>query len=201
MKRDFASALGSGWRRQAVVAALVAGLLVAGCSGGDEPVEEPLDPGSSPGAIYTGEPLPKPTPVMPAEAREHTLEGAEATMRYYLDMYGYAFAVSDSSGLKPLADKRCRLCTTAISWVDDNRKNGTRNERGTFSVRGAEAGWITRDTVATVTAQVHQAAAQLVSRDGTVLDSSPDDDVIMTFTLEWGSSPSGWRVIDVKVKP
>jgi hypothetical protein len=180
-----------------VVAALVAGLLVAGCSGGDEPPEEPLDPGSSPGAVYTGEPLPERVPEMPAEARKHTLAGAEAMMGHYFDAYEYAFLTSDARPLKPLVAGDCSFCTDVLADFDFNSKHGYKGEGGRISTSGTKAQWFKRDSSALVSTTVHQDESRMLSRDGAVALRSPAKETAMDLQLEWVAESSAWRVVSV----
>src|SRR5659263_16781 len=112
-------------RRSATVVALALGVgLLAGCGPGDP---EPTGSGS----LTAGSPTPTavettptelvtavPLPVMPPEMANNDAAGAEAALRYSLQLYGYTYLSQDLGPWNAIADDDCVFCNSVVENVE-----------------------------------------------------------------------------------
>lgn len=119
--------------------ALAAALVLAGCSDG---ADADADGGGTPTSPAATEPSgdPSGTPVvqapsLPVEAREQTEAGAEAFVRYYVELMNYGQASGDASPLEAVSAQECGACSGFISTVDDVYVDGGAVEGGEFVIR------------------------------------------------------------------
>lgn len=102
-------------------AALAVGLvLLAGCSGDDDP-EPKISPTDSSSVASTPTPSPTPSgpvePTMPAEAEGEDAAAAEAFVRFYWEMVGYAQATGDVAKLRSLGSRYCAACSAGLESI------------------------------------------------------------------------------------
>ena len=143
----------SGWQSvralSVAVAGLVASLMFVACSGDTPAVQpdptEPTEPTSDPTTqTPTDEPTDDPTepevpePELPAAATEPTRKGAEAFVRYYVELINYAQATG--VGDLMLANARgCRGCENFADLFERTVQDGGFFDRAEWSVRVAVA--------------------------------------------------------------
>src|SRR4051812_10955370 len=124
-----------------VAAAVLAGAVVlTGCSDGGT-ANETL-PSTSTTAAEMSEPLQPlgpPDLPMPAEAREQTPAGAEAFLRYYMDIYSWSQAHMDSSYMDQFS-QGCELCDSVTKTLRDDATAGYSYEGGQITVSGSSFG-------------------------------------------------------------
>jgi hypothetical protein len=103
-------------RTTRLLAALVAAaLLLAGCGGSPKPSTLPS---KSPTPSPSASPSPTP-PVTPAAVRLKTKEGAEATVRLFLDTLAYAGASGQTDELRATYAASCTKCEAIAKGIDD----------------------------------------------------------------------------------
>jgi hypothetical protein len=127
-------------------ALLVGVAVLTGCSDGAT-ANETLPPISSSPAETTESlpPLGPPDLPMPAEAREQTPAGAEAFIRYYMDVYNWAQAHMNVTYMRQLS-RDCDTCARIMGEIENDAATG-------YSYRGGQV------TVDYVDATDHQTAA------------------------------------------
>ena len=79
--------------------------------------------------------LAEPAPAKPSQMNEETPEGAAASVRYFLDLYRYAFMTGNTTELAKMSEDQCKFCQSAISratslhatggWIDKWEQNIT----------------------------------------------------------------------------
>ncbi|MQA35471.1 DUF6318 family protein [Modestobacter roseus] len=117
------------------MAALTIGAAVlAGCSGGQQANETLPSASSTTATAEALPPLGPPDFPMPDEAREMTPEGAEAGLRYYLDLITHQAGVSG----EPLRDlsRDCEFCTFIANRYDEDAAAGYSYRGGELTVEG-----------------------------------------------------------------
>lgn len=114
---------------------LIPTLLVAGCTDDDpKPKFEPPSSDAPTSATHssTATTVP-PQPELPAAAQKRSDAGAEAFVRYWLDVVNFAQLTGDTSELGALNDVRCSGCRGIVKAIDSAYQSGGRIEGGEIS--------------------------------------------------------------------
>ncbi|MEI5673056.1 MULTISPECIES: DUF6318 family protein [unclassified Nocardioides] len=124
-------------------AALAVGLvLLAGCSGDDDP-EPKISPTDSSSVASTPTPSPTPSgpvePTLPAEAEGEDAAAAEAFVRFYWEMVNYAEATGEVEGLAALALQTCVACEGGSADIKRIYEAGGSVSGGEIKVRGTKS--------------------------------------------------------------
>lgn len=124
-----------------LTATAVAALLLSGCSD-DEPTPEfsddvtasstAADPSTTP--VTESSPTAPVEPALPAEAEEATKAGAEAFVRYYVELIDFAQASGDVRGLTDAASRSCGTCSAGARSIERIHERGGRIAGGTHDV-------------------------------------------------------------------
>jgi hypothetical protein len=121
-------------RTRAVLAALscLSVLVLGACSEDDpKPRLAPAPSGSdSPKASASPSSVAEPT--MPTVASDDSEAGAEAFVRYWIEMVNYAQRTGDTSGFEELNDIRCAGCRGMVDAIDSAYSAGGHIEGGTL---------------------------------------------------------------------
>lgn len=131
------------WTLRLVACALGACAVLAGCSAGNQEARETLPSPSS--AAPSEEELPPLGPEdmpMPAEARTQDAAGAEAFVRYYIELINRTSTVMDAQPLRDLSDG-CRDCDRIADNVEEDAANGYRYSGGAVTIRSAGSAAVT----------------------------------------------------------
>lgn len=178
-----------GGRLLAVAAVLVLGLV--GCSE-EQPASQTLPTTAATAeATPTLEALGPPDLPMPAEAREQTPAGAEAFIRYYMDVYTSAQAGLDATYMDQLS-QGCQTCDQLISNLQEDSAAGLSYEGGAAQVSFISA------TVDGGRAEAAFSITQdaLIVRDAQGSErvdlSAPAADLDCGAILTWSSQLSSW---------
>ncbi|MCZ2846609.1 hypothetical protein [Modestobacter sp. VKM Ac-2978] len=138
--------------------------VLSGCSRG-ETANETL-PEAPPSATETSEALPPlgpPDLPMPPEAREQTPAGAEAALRYYLQLVSHQAGVSGQT-LRDLS-RDCEFCDFIADRYDEDASAGNRYTGGELTVRGMSPPALDGDS-AEFSFTVDQAEVGIIAPDG-----------------------------------
>lgn len=176
-----------------LMAGLLAGAVVlSGCSEKQE--ASPSLPTA--GATPTQDELPPLGPEdlpMPDEARTQDAAGAEAFVRYYIELINRTSDVMDAEPLREFSDGSCEVCTRIATNADEASAAGYDYGGGQVTVREVGVPLITGDT-AEMAIRIDQ--AELVVRDAA---GSPTDrgseafiDVLGGVTLTWDRTRRSW---------
>ena len=147
------------------VAAVVGLGLLAGCSSG-RTANETLPPSASSPAetSATLPPLGPPDLPMPDEAREQTAAGAEAFLRYYMDVYTAAQASMDPTYMDQLSHD-CETCNRIIGEINTDASAGYTYQGGEVTVEYVDT-TNPKDSVAEAVFSLYQAPLAVVGQDG-----------------------------------
>ena len=79
--------------------------------------------------------LAEPAPAKPSQMNEESPEGAASSVRYFLELYRYAFMTGNTTELAKMSEDSCKFCQSAISratslhatggWIDKWEQNIT----------------------------------------------------------------------------
>ncbi|MFN8076852.1 MAG: DUF6318 family protein [Kineosporiaceae bacterium] len=189
-----------------VVAALLSAVAVvalSACSGGGErplgsvTVASPTAAASASGPS-TDVLLP---PTLPPAASEHTVAGAEATFRHFLDLYAYAFAAADPDPLRNVCSGESEFCRQLIADVEEIRGADSKVLNGGFErvmVKGTDMG--NPDQIV-IRAVVDQNSSVLVSKvtSRTLRTRGAARDVGMNARMDWDGYR--WHIGQANVDP
>ena len=78
-------------------------------------------------------------PDKPAEMNKGNEAGAEATARYYLKAYSYAWNTSDTGPLQSISDENCQFCKSESSRIDEFYAHGYWAAKGYTDVLQTQA--------------------------------------------------------------
>lgn len=181
---------------------LVAGLVVAtavltGCSE-KQPARETL-PSQTAAAETTPElpPLGPEDMPMPDEARTRDDAGAEAFVRYYIELINRTSTVMDAEPLREFSDG-CRECNRLVTNVESDAAAGLDYEKGEITV--TKVGRPVTTAVSTdLPITVDQAEFIVLDANGTPTDggSEPYSDVPGGVALRWDDARACWVMLDL----
>ncbi|MCZ2836065.1 hypothetical protein [Modestobacter sp. VKM Ac-2985] len=138
--------------------------VLGGCSRG-ETANETL-PEAAPSSTETSEALPPlgpPDLPMPAEAREQTPAGAEAALRYYLELVTHQAGVSGQT-LRDLS-RDCEFCEFIADRYDEDASAGNSYTGGQLTIQGMSPPALSGNT-AEFSFTVDQADVSIFAPDG-----------------------------------
>lgn len=152
--------------------------------------QEPTEP-----AATTEAPAADGPPEMPAAAEEQTEEGAEAFALHYIDMVNYTGISPEVGLLEPLSSDGCASCVNYEENVRSLAENDAANDGDAATVQQATATGSGESYLVLV--ELEQNSYNVVTRDGTVLDTYEHvPGVQFMLTLE-PSDP--WLVQEIQV--
>lgn len=175
--------------RRLLAAGLLGLLVLSGCGG--SPPEDPPTSAPSPSPTSTTPPAPE----LPEEAKANTKAGAEAFVRYYVDLINRTQVSGEPQLIRDASLPTCRTCTSALDVVIDLHDRGATIDGGQWTLKSTE---VSRpetppgsDPVAVVHATI-DAARQVVHEPGKKPVTYPAGVVKYFFTLTW--TRTGWKV-------
>lgn len=124
--------------------AAVCGLLLLGCSN-DSAASTPTPPTttssstspSSPSPTTTSDAPPSRAPQLPALAKEESIAGAKAFVRFYMQAINYSWHARNGALLRQHSTVRCVSCRGLARTMDDLRTNGGFSKGGDWLVTSA----------------------------------------------------------------
>jgi hypothetical protein len=149
-----------------VVGAVIGTALLAGCS----EKQEANDTLPSPSAAETTEELPAVGPAdfpVPDEARTKDAAGAEAFLRYYIELINRQQGSLDGEPLRDLGPK-CQECLRVARNFDEVAATGQRYEGGEITLNEVTPPDLDVDR-ATINFGARQEAVQIIDADGNVV--------------------------------
>lgn len=183
--------------RRTVIGVLVGTAVLTGCSD-KQPANETL-PSSS--AAETSEALPPLGPEdfpVPDEARTKDAAGAEAFLRYWIDLMNRQRGIPAGQPLRDLGPD-CDECLRIAKVYDDAAAAASHFEGGELTLNDVPAPVLASDS-ATINFGAAQAALSLVDQTGAVLESLPAESNLPSgITLTWVQNDMAWRVVGFNI--
>ena len=68
--------------------------------------------------------LAEPAPAKPEQMNQESPEGAASSVRYFLELYRYAFMTGNTTELAAMSDDRCKFCQSTIDDANDIHSKG-----------------------------------------------------------------------------
>lgn len=177
-----------------LVAGLLAGTVVlSGCSE-KQPANESLPSPSA--SSPTEDELPPLGPEdlpMPDEARTQDAAGAEAFVRYYIDLINRTSDVMDAQPIRDLSDPACEDCDRIATNADEASAAGRKYEGGEITVREVGEPLLRNDN-AELAIRIDQAKFTVLDASGepTSGGSEAFSDVLGGVTLTWDKTRQTW---------
>jgi hypothetical protein len=179
---------------RAVVVGLVIGTaLLSGCSDKDEANNTLPSTSASP----TTEALPPVGPAdfpVPDEARTKDAAGAEAFLRYWIELLNRQRPLLDSDPIRALGPE-CRDCLRIANNYDEAAASGQRYEGGELTLNDVTDAQLT-GAEASITFGIRQEAVRLVDAAGNPVDDGlpVKPNLGSGVTLTWSESDQSWLV-------
>lgn len=181
-------------RRLGALAVLVAAA-VSGCTGGGEPGTTYYTPPSRSQAPETPTPTFTPAPTQPAAARQNTLKGAEAFVRYFLTIYEHAYAASDADPIRDVTLNGCRFCQKIIDDVTQQKERGEFLRGGVLTPVRVLARPDSPPDRTIVDVTFSETASRLVDAEGKTVETYSSSDVnVLAMAVRW-DPVQGWKII------
>ena len=73
--------------------------------------------------------LAEPAPAKPSQMTEESPEGAASSVRYFLDLYRYAYVTGNTTELAAMSEDQCKFCQSAIDNATNLHKAGGWNDK------------------------------------------------------------------------
>jgi hypothetical protein len=179
-----------------LLAGLAAGAVVlSGCSERQEAADTLPEADATPSASEPElPPLGPPDLPMPAEARTKDAAGAEAFVRYYIDLINRTSTVMDAAPLREFSDG-CTECNRIASNTEVAAANGQVFRDGEISIIQMGKPLIA-DGTAQLALRVDQARFVVVDASGTSVDGGSEayTNISGGVALEWNSSDMAWSM-------
>ena len=117
---------------------LVASILLTACAGATKPNTSTItvsSPASTTSTSATPTVSPAVDPKIPAAARAHTIAGAEAFVRYYIDQWNVAWAAPRAGILSPLCQASSKACAANEQTATRLAKEGHRYDGNPVTIK------------------------------------------------------------------
>ena len=186
-------------------ASLATLLTVTACSGGD-PAPAATTPSvgttststttSAPPSTTKASPTSTVDPVLakiPAAARSHTQEGAEAFAQFYMEQVNRAFTTADPTLLAGLSASHCKTCSAFLAGAEDLRKKSHRHKGLSISVDGSPANSYSPKK-AVVQIFVTQHSVPVIDKNGKKVEQTREGQGIFIATLDFHDHWIVWRL-------
>jgi hypothetical protein len=115
------------------VGSVALAVLVGACSGEPKPKFAPAE-SSVPSVIESSSPAAQTTPALPTKARRNTPAGAEAFVRYFIEVLNYAQKTGDTARLHQASTSRCAACEGYVEAIESTYSTGGRVKGGALTV-------------------------------------------------------------------
>jgi hypothetical protein len=168
----------------------LAGLTACGDDAGPEPA--PLE-----AAAPTEPPTPTsstedPSPVLPAEARKPTPDGAKALLGHWVQSMNYAVASGNVRPVQRISSPACASCTHSFDTIRDIYRRGGHIETKGWTIRS-----LALQNISTVSARIHIAPQQIWTSPERLEKRVGAQRLRLTFRIEYVRD--GWRVREIEL--
>jgi len=191
-------------RTQAVAggAALLAALVLGGCSSdatstsSPTPTPSETSTSASPSPSRSTTPTPSESSTIPAAARKNTPEGAEAFVRFFVKQFNRAWTTPQPGLIASLSDRRCRFCANTESTSETLDSRDERYETPPLTLKGAQAFSGAPSGQIFVNAELVQNKAAVVDSAGGLVHQDVRKALPSNIVLLW--SGDRWVVLELE---
>jgi hypothetical protein len=138
---------------------------------------------------------------VPPAARANTPAGAEAFVRFYLELVNAAWTEPNPELLKPYVLSSCKTCANQIATALDLRRSGQRYSDDPASVGPTVVAPETGQSKAVIELPYDQKAAEIVDDNGAVVEHLPTIRSQSQVTVVWVGQRSTWAVSEIRLTP
>lgn len=131
---------------------------------------------------------------LPAAARAHTPEGAEAFARFFLEQTALAWSKPDASLIPPLSDPGCLSCKDLQKTAAELVAKGRRYRSSPVSIQSVDAVGGFEDQTH-VHVQMIQKKVDVIDSNGAVVLTDPYQKLTRTVALLWRGDQ--WILYDI----
>jgi hypothetical protein len=190
---------GSSLLRRTIIGVVAGALLLSGCSEKQEANDTLPSTSASPSTEALPEVGPADFPV-PDEARTKDAAGAEAFLRYWIELLNRQQAIPAGQPLRDLSPE-CRECIRIAKAFDDAAAAGWRYEGGALSLNDVTEPQINGDTVSINFGTRVEPVAVRDSEGVTVPDGVGDlsPNAASGVTLRWSQRSHTWLVVGMNI--
>lgn len=191
-----------GWGRVASLAAVVLAVGVLGACSGDEPkpAASPVGRPSASSEVATPTLTPTPRPSKSEAAKQPTPEGAQEFVKYFLQIYTYAYATNDGIPVSDVSLPGCGACKKILDDVAAQKAKGQHSEGGKLTPIEIIADPSGNEDRMLVDATYSEQESVVVGSAGERVRSFRASKAqFMLIALRWDLR-HGWRVIGAKVQ-
>ncbi len=153
----------------------------------------------APSVVVTSAGIPEVVQAIPLAARQRTAAGAEAFVRYYLDVSNRMRTTPAPGLTEPLSTKDCRSC----NWLNQDARELLRDgERyagpptGVLAIGGLE-GRPETDASYSVGVRVRQGVYPIVDQSGRIIQRIPSREGTIVLELKWADD--SWRTDKIQL--
>lgn len=179
--------------------------LIAGCTGGGDPVEATTSAAPTPTPTSTPEPTPTRTPMAfptPApEISEPTPEGAIAAGTHFVALFDYAYATGDAGPFTAMSADGCEFCNYVRDEVQGMVDGGYASIREPARVIDADSTEIREDEFFSVHFRVEQGPLSTVMPDGEEHQTSDGATADFIIAMIWTGSVWQVEAVDLEKVP
>jgi hypothetical protein len=137
-------------------------------------------------------------PTMPAAAKQHTREGAEAFARHFIDAVNYAQQTGKTGMVRSLSAPRCESCAQYVSDVHDWYRDGS-VRGGLLTIKGIRAQPLRPGYSPTAVLDVDVSPVEWFDAKGSKVGATePGYPGQLFLSLAW--EKASWRVAEINVK-
>ncbi len=178
-------------RRTAAALVVVPLFALASCSG-DPHKPPPYTPSPTPTASTSPTPTGPVAPTLPAAAKKHTRAGAEAYVRYYVDVLNFASLNGQPAALARVTPEDCVGCQNILKAVRRVHNSGSVVTGGVWTVKSFGRGYPRAGAEYSFLTRVAQSPQVVTDAKGNQ-EKYEGGEVSYTFETAW-SSGDYWRM-------
>jgi hypothetical protein len=183
---------GSGRLRRTVIGVVIGAALLSGCSEKQEANDTLPSTSAAPTTEALAEVGPADFPV-PDEARTKDAAGAEAFLRYWIDLMNHQRAIPAGQPLRDLGPE-CQECLRIARNYDEAAAAGNRYDGGELRLIDVAPPVIGGDE-ASINFNAGQAAVSLVDPSGVVINGLPAENNLGSgISLVWTDAEKSWAI-------
>jgi len=178
-------------RRTAAALVVVPLFALASC-GGDPHKPPPYTPSPTPTESTSPTPTGPVAPTLPTAAKKHTRAGAEAYVRYYVDVLNHATATVDPPTLAKVTPKDCDGCQNILETLQGYADSDSVVKGGKWTVNSSGRGYPHAGSEYSFVTTIDIAKQTITDGNGKTT-KYPGGHPNFTFETAWSAS-SGWRL-------
>ncbi|HEY3014833.1 MAG TPA: DUF6318 family protein [Nocardioides sp.] len=179
-------------RRTAAALVVVPLFALASC-GGDPHKPPPYTPSPTPTESTSPTPTGPVAPTLPTAAKQHTRAGAEAYVRYYVDVLNHATATVDPPTLAKVTSKDCQGCQNILGVLRDLDASDSVVKGGVWTIKSFGIGCCPQPGSEHSFLVVIDRSRQVIVDGNGERKTYKGGEATFTFDAAW-SADSGWRL-------